>query len=96
MDSSDRRTPIRYLECLDKVAPEPCFDRETFGSPEFPGYPLEQMTRSQTPVVTLNTCLGAFRSAAFQNIKSVGFRLSTHVGSGLSNDHNSTFFGAQY
>lgn len=70
-----KRTARRCLEYLVKVAPIPCFDRETFGSPEFPGYPYEQMTRSQTPVVTLNTCLSAFRSAAFQKIQSVGFRL---------------------
>ena len=52
---------------LDKVPPLPCFNRETSGSrqlrpalnyllhpcsrPEFPGYPFEQMTRSQIPVV---------------------------------------------
>ena len=39
--------------CLGKVSPvKPFSCREAFGSPEFPGYPLEQMTRSQTPVVT--------------------------------------------
>ena len=39
--------------CLAKVSPvKPFSYREAFGSPEFPDFPFEQMTRSQTPVVT--------------------------------------------
>ena len=53
----------------------PIHYKETVGSPEFPGYPREYMTWSQTPVVTLNTRLNAFRSAAFQYIQTVGFPL---------------------
>ena len=56
-----------------------CFGKETIGSPEFPGYPHEYMTWSQTPVVTLNTCLDAFRSTAFQLLHTVGFPLSIQV-----------------
>ena len=52
------------------------------------------MTWSQTPVVTLNTFHDVFRSAAFQKIHPVGF-YSQYCRS-LSNDHNYTFFGAQY
>ena len=58
-----------------KVTPEPYLYRETSGPPEFPGYPHEYMTRSQTPVVTLNAGHNALRSAAFQQIQTVGFPL---------------------
>jgi len=52
MVSSASWAAQRCLEYLGKVAPVPLFNRETFGPPEFPGYPYEQMTRSQIPVVT--------------------------------------------
>jgi len=68
--------------------------KETIGSPEFPGYPRKHMTWSKTPVVTLNTFLNAFRSIAFQTLQAVGFHFQ--YGRSLSNDHNYTFFGAQY
>jgi hypothetical protein len=43
----------------------------------------------------LNACQTAFRSAAFQCIKTVGFHLQSFL-CRFSNDHHSTFFGAQY
>ena len=62
-----------------KVTPEPYLYRETFGSPEFPGYPREYMTWSKTPVVTPNARPNAFTSAAFQLLHTVGFPLSIQV-----------------
>jgi hypothetical protein len=67
--------------------------KETIGSPEFPGYPRQYMIGSQTPVVTLNTCLDAFRSAAFQLLHTVGLPLSIQVYPLTTTIH---FFGAQY
>jgi hypothetical protein len=72
----------------------PYLNKETIGSPEFPGYPRKYMTWSQTPVVTLSTFHDVFRSAAFQKIHPVGFHFQ--YSRSLSNDHNYTFFGAQY
>ena len=68
------------------------FDRETFGSPKFPSYPLESMPWSQTPVVTsklATTCQGLLPSARSRASALPEF-------TGLSNDHNYTIFGAQY
>ena len=45
---SSARTPPHWLTgALDRIA----FAKETFGSPKFPGYPLDCMPCSQTPVV---------------------------------------------
>jgi len=52
MVSSESWAALRCLEYLGEVAPVPLFNRETFGPPEFPDYPHEQMTRPQIPVVT--------------------------------------------
>ena len=41
----------------------------------------------------MNTCHNAFKTAAFHRIKGVG--VHPPIG-GLSNDHDYTFFGAQY
>ncbi len=76
-----------------KVTPTLSY-KETIGSPEFPGYPYKHMTWSQTPVVTLNTFHNVFRSTAFQKMHPVGFH--SQYSRSLSNDHNYTFFGAQY
>ena len=53
MDSMYSRALHIAWSCLAKVAPiKPFSGKEAFSSPEFPGYPRKQMTRSQTPVVT--------------------------------------------
>ena len=44
------------------------------------------------PGGVLHTCHSAYRTAAFHVLHHVGFPLSP----GLSNDHDYTFFGAQY
>jgi len=81
--------------------------KETDGSPKFPDYPCRYMTWSQTPVVscalvaTWRTqfiignihAILAHRTAAFHQIKSVGFLRQL---ADYPNDHNYTFFGAQY
>ena len=73
----------------------------------FPDYPFGYMTRSQTPVVsyalvaTWRTqfivgnihAILAHRTAAFRQIKSVGFLRQL---ADYPNDHDYTFFGAQY
>ena len=74
MVSSVCRTTHRCLEYLGKAAPLPLFNRETFGSPEFPGYPFELMIRPQIPVVTSILAM-SLRSAALQKLHSVGFPL---------------------
>ena len=48
--------------------------RRSFGSPQFPSYPVEHMTWSQTPVVTWHTRHYACRFVAFRIIHYVGFR----------------------
>ncbi len=96
VDSPISRTAHQCLEYLVKVAPLPLFNRETFGPPEFPGYPLDQMTRSKTPVVTSMLAMTHRKPAAFQKIQPVGFPPTAHELSGLSNDHHYTFFRAQY
>jgi hypothetical protein len=46
---SSARTPPHWLTgALDRIA----FTKETSGSPKFPGYPLDCMPCSQTPVVS--------------------------------------------
>ena len=52
---------------------------ETIGSPEFPGYPFENMPWSKTPVVSLNSCHIEFRTAAFRLLKNVGFFLHCRI-----------------
>jgi hypothetical protein len=48
--------------------------REAVGSPKFPSYPYEYMPcPHQTPVVPFLTCHVVRRSAAFRQVKSVGF-----------------------
>jgi hypothetical protein len=48
--------------------------REAVGSPKFPSYPCECMPcPHQTPVVPFLTCHVVRRSAAFRQVKSVGF-----------------------
>ena len=76
-----------------KVTPTLLY-KETIGSPEFPGYPCKHMTWSKTPVVTRTlsvACPGLLPSSAYK----LSAFASYNYGS-LSNDHNYTFFGAQY
>ena len=89
--------------------PLPVTHKETVGSPKFPDYPCRYMTWSQTPVVSLALvatwrtrffignihAILAHRTAAFHQIKSVGFLPDTKCRD-YPDDHNYTFFGAQY
>ena len=66
--------------------------KETVGSPKFPSYPFEYMPWSKTPVVSQSLAIaqpGLLPSAA---CRASAFSCNA----GLSNDHNYTFFGAQY
>lgn len=100
-----RAKPSMRQDVLFSGIPLPVIHKETDGSPKFPDYPFRYMTWSQTPVVSwMLTLCGiwftfplfiAFRTDAFQRIKAVGFHPDTACRD-YPNDHDYTFFGAQY
>ena len=67
--------------------------KETFGSPKFPSYPFEHMPWSKTPVVSFMLAISHIGLLPSAQSKASAFL--PHSGS-YPNDHNYTFFGAQY
>ena len=67
--------------------------KETGGSPEFPGYPLESMPRSQTPVVSCPLALA--RTGLLPSPHCIGSAFGP-VARTYPVVHDYTFFGAQY
>lgn len=75
--------------------------KETFGPPKFPSYPFEYMTWSKTPVVFcalrrvgISTYLAWLELLPSRKYNLSAFTLNTTKS--YPNDHNFTFFGAQY
>ena len=76
---------------------DPSRCREAFGSPEFPDYPSEQMTRSQTPVVTPTLAiLTAHQGLLSSSLSTLSTFHCLLTQTALSNDHHYTYFGALY
>ena len=68
--------------------------RRSFGSPQFPSYPFENMPWSKTPVVT---CILAISSTGLlPSAKSTASAFLSLTARVILADHNYTFFGAQY
>jgi hypothetical protein len=55
-------------------------DQETTGSPKFPSDPLDDMPRSQTPVVSWILAAHASRTTAFRRMQAVGFPRAAAAG----------------
>jgi hypothetical protein len=87
------RRPPNARVLIEPVTRSPAVAaKETGGSPEFPGYPLEHMPRSQTPVVSRP--LAMTRAGLLPSRRCIGSALDP-VARTYPAVHDYTFFGVQ-